>query len=640
MSGKEAEGSNPAVGELSPPEEERSGLTWRSFLALIYAIVIFQPAIIWSQLALIGVSLAGISWFVMLVFVELTRLSGKPPTKQETFIIYSLTGLAGSGVFFVNLIYNLYFTISPLTAEFGITDKIPWWYSPPAPLAAKIYKMRTFLHPAFLPILGVWVIFTILGLATDITMGLLTKQLYIDTEKLPFPMQQVPASAILTLTEQPKRMRVFLFFIWIGLLWGALVYGVGILPIPWIDLNRVIHYILPGASFGIPTDLLIYCSGFIIPFHVVVSMFIGSLAVQVIGNSYLVINRVGEFSNEWFPGMSIILTAQRSILHFWMGPFIGIALAAGLIPILVRPKTLIQALSGMIPKKVGEAERVKSKGVISLWLLLGIWFGATIASIIIVHFLVPGYPILIMLFFSLLWSFVWSLTTARSIGLTGQGLDARTGDVLTLTKYGYIAASGYQGVDIWFINPVISTGGASWCASFKVAQLCGCTIKSYILAYLLAYPISLIMGFIFVSQFWRMAPIPSAQFPNVALNWPINVVRSNLWYSGKMFHVFRVEHLLASFIITAVPAALFEIFHVPISMIGVAAGASSMIPVTFGNLIGALLGRFVFERKLGEVWWREHRAVIIAGIGLGEGIVMILRVLYNIIAVSLWALPY
>ena len=54
-------------------------------------------------------------------------------------------------------------------------------------------------------------------------------------------------------------------------------------PIPWADFNRQLHGTLRGASFGVATDILAFCGGFIIPFRVIVSMLLGAILSPIVG---------------------------------------------------------------------------------------------------------------------------------------------------------------------------------------------------------------------------------------------------------------------------------------------------------------------------------------------------------------------
>ncbi|MEM3080035.1 MAG: hypothetical protein QXF21_06965, partial [Thermoproteota archaeon] len=55
-----------------------SGLTWRSFLVILYGIVVLLPAAIWYQLYSGGSLSSGIQYTLLLFAVELGFLAGHP----------------------------------------------------------------------------------------------------------------------------------------------------------------------------------------------------------------------------------------------------------------------------------------------------------------------------------------------------------------------------------------------------------------------------------------------------------------------------------------------------------------------------------------------------------------------------------
>lgn len=99
-------------------------------------------------------------------------------------------------------------------------------------------------------------------------------------------------------TEKQK-YSIFAIFGVIGFIYGMFLYGLPMigsalgypmqfLPIPWFDANEFLERFLPGASFGIATELLLFAFGMVLPFNILVSMFIGSFGVFFILNWLLV----------------------------------------------------------------------------------------------------------------------------------------------------------------------------------------------------------------------------------------------------------------------------------------------------------------------------------------------------------------
>lgn len=617
-------------------EKESRGLTWRSLSGIFYAAVVLQPAFLWLYFQTGGIMSWAAMYTVALLFSELTRLS-MPMRKQEIFILmYGSSVAVAESLLFVGLVYNVYYRSSPIAARFGLTDVIPNWIVP-HPTSPAIVQ-RTFLHPDWVVPFLVVITGSLLTKGTDLALGFLTKKLYIEVEELPFPMQKVEAAVCLTLaTKESDKIKIFTFSTLIAMAYATLLYALPIvsyavrgeaiiiIPQPWFDMNRLVGSILPGASFGIATDITQFAMGFILPFDVVISLFLGSFAFYFIGNALLV--RFGIFE-EWFPGMSLATTWERSILSFWQSPIIGLLVAAAILPLIRHPKNLIQTFKDLLKLSTAARER----GEISLKVIIAIFLASTLGSVIAVWILVPGFRIFIwlLILLSVGWTFIYTIASARSIGVTGMGIPS-----LYVQEAAYIA-TGYSNADIWFAPLVVSNGGSMWCALFKVADLTSTNPIEYVKAYFFAVFVAYIMGFIYVSSFWRMAPIPSSIFP--CPGWPVNALMQSLFITRSL-ELFKPLLMVGAGVAGVVLFVLIEFVHLPISLIGLAIGPTVAIPFTVSYLIGALVSK-IFERRLGKLWFETYRSVMTAGLFTGVGVTIAIGTAVALIAKSTWALPY
>ena len=187
----------------------KEGLTPRSFLAIIYGAFILQPIIIFTLLYA-GASIIGA---VLLVFTEIARLYGSRLTKQEVFIAFYGLGAAASGGVFISLLFKGYLRTSSITRAFGIADKLPVWVAPPS--SSEVYFIRMLFHPDWLPALSIFLLGMLFFIIADLGIGMLVAQMYVEVEKLPFPLAQVSAQAIITLTERPaERLRISIILIY------------------------------------------------------------------------------------------------------------------------------------------------------------------------------------------------------------------------------------------------------------------------------------------------------------------------------------------------------------------------------------------------------------------------------------------
>lgn len=625
--------------------KSENGVTWKVFVGLLYGIFVFQPAMIWLNLSTGGSLAAG--WVTFLIFTEIARLSAKSLSKTESVVILNLAGMSYFSTF-ITLIYRAYFARSEITRAFGISDYVPSWW---APLGDRVWLSRTFIDQSWLVPIGLTLLIILLGIVADLAMGLLTREIYVVQENLPFPLQQVAAEGVKVLVErEERRMNVFTIaatfasiyaaFLYVpSVLLRALGYFKGELPIPWVDLSKDIQRILPGAAFGISTDVFTFAGGFIIPFSVVVNIFVGSMIIYVIGNHLLVNMGITRFAEEYYTGMRISEIMYKSHMYAWAGPLIGVAFAAGIFPVIHRYKIFVQGIKSLMGSKT-KTHEAREESFLSLPVLLIAWFGSSLASVFIAYYLLEGIGItflVIMIFFSLGWSFLWTLVNARALGITGVTIEP-PGTLYPIVKYSYISTLPQARYDAWFIDPIISMGGASWCATFKLLDLVGCKIKTYLKSYFIILPVVIITGFLYVQVFWWMAPMPSSVYPMTAVQWPLNVGSLNLWITGKIFTAFDPLWIVSAFVITGILYVIGAVTHLPISVIGLAAGVNTIIPTAFTMLIGGIFGE-IMRRRYGENWNRDRTAVA-AGISLGASAIITIITTATMLVKSQWALPY
>lgn len=623
-------------------EEVKSGLTSTSLLALLYAILIFQPAMIWLSLSA-GTGIGNLGWMSLIIFAELCAMFGKHLSKQEATVIFLLSGMGWSmagAPFFIERIYRIYYAQSEIAALFGLSDKIPYWW---APLSSEAWLSRTFLHPSWITPLLISIAMLILGEAVNISMGLIMREIFVKSMRLPFPMQEISATGITTIAERPEeKMKVLVIGALIAMIYVVALYGSPIIsevlgypagepPIPWADFSPGIQRFIPGASFGVATDILVVVSGFILPFNVVLSVFIGSIILYLIANPLLVNLNLTGFAKEYFHGMNVSQIMYRSYLYAWAGPMIGVSLAAGLVPLYLRRRAIIDGFKAL-SKAGGKLSR--------LWMLLGIWMASSILSVAIAYSLVPlGIIYLaIMLTMSLAWSFVWTMISTYSVGITGIDLSP-PGTILPIIKYSYLSVSGIHSYDAWFIDPIMGTGGSGWCSSFYIVDRCATDVRSYIKTFLVLLPVIFIAGFVYVQIFWSMAPIPSVMFRYTAIFWPIRAVNESLWITGRMFQAFDPTWIAGAALLTLGAGVIIHILKLPVSIIAIAAGLGTAIPTAVTMFIGAILGKII-EWRIGSRVWGENKMVLAAGISIGSALMLTLLSVISMMARSMWVMPY
>jgi len=282
------------------------GFNRMTLVGAVFVGFIMLPGAIYMGLVT-GQTLGGAAqWVTVILFVEIAKRSFVQLRKQEIIILYGVAGslvamglrlgsqVALFGGPFGGLIWDQYLVQSPQAEGFGIAHLVPTWKVPPR--GSEALLTRSFLHTAWMvPIailIGHNIAFRIVGLAAGYTLYRVTN----DIERLPYPMAPVYASGATALAETSSkaetwRWRVFSIGSMIGIAYGSvyliiptitgavLANPVQIIPIPFIDLTRKAGTILPGSMVGIWTDLSFVFAGFVLPFSVVMGMFVGALVV-------------------------------------------------------------------------------------------------------------------------------------------------------------------------------------------------------------------------------------------------------------------------------------------------------------------------------------------------------------------------
>ena len=624
------------------------GLTWRSWLAILFSACFLMPIVLFYQLVAGQSGIDPAVYITAILFSEIARLFGSQMKKQEVCVIFNTVGQAVAGTAFLGLLFNGYLTISPLTSMFvdpftkrPMNELIPWWYAPPRD--SEVYILRTFFHSDWLGPIIVLALFSVFGLLQNIPLTMISAQLYIETENLPFPLASIDASIIETLAERsPVRTLAFTLSGIVGLIWGFITYTVPavsqgiyglpatIIPIPWADLTHWTEQVIPGAAIGFATDLMPYMWGMFLPGSIIAWMVISSVAIWIVGNNLVLKvfpSSFPKWAEEYTQGMNISLIYQRSTLWVWASPFIGLTIAVGIYPMVKHYKAIVQSFRSLSHLSLSS----RRAGYLPLKVLMAMYVAGSIGSIALFYYCIPDFPLYIVIILVAVYSFFMSLITGRMVGETGFSIS------VPYVWQASILASGYPKIDAWLLAPPIITGTPV--ATLKVFQLTETRPMDFFKAWVLILPLSLVMSFIYVSLFWSMAPIPSGFYPATSINWPVSVIQTGIW-ATRQINIFRPNLILWSMIIVFVIAAVFDFLPIPFSLMGFAVGTTMLPPTSFAFLIGYLIGKYFFQRRFGRELWDSIRPVVAGGIVAGEGVALGIGAAAVVVAKSLWALPY
>ncbi len=493
--------------DISNVEDEEfiDGFSWKTVIGALFIGFIMMPGSIYLGLiAGQGMGPAA-EWVTIILFMEIARRSYQSLKKQEIYLLYyigaaltsNVAGIAISGGPFALLIWNSYVVHTPIARALGITSGVPNWVSP-SPDSPGILG-RTFFHADWLPAIGLLMFGQLFGRMTSWGLGYVLFRLTSDVERLPFPLAPIAAEGATALAESSAqkegwRWRIFSIGAMMGVGWGALyillpaVTGlifsqpITLVSIPFIDYTQNTQKILPGALTGIGTDPGQILIGFLLPFAVVIGIFVSSIGCHIIANPFL--QKAGILKN-WVSGTDMLQSQLVNGIDFWLSFGIGTSAVVAIIGIASVIRALAKARA---QKQEGVASPQlsvpKGRGDFPIWLSLLVFAIGTVAYIWMCKILVPDFPLWMLIFFGFVWTPIFSYINARMAGLAGQSVS------IPYVREASFMLSRYQAVDIWFAPiPLADHGGMA--QHFKTVELTRTKFSSIIKVEALMLPIML-----------------------------------------------------------------------------------------------------------------------------------------------------
>lgn len=631
-------------------EELESGLTWRSILTTVLAILAFIPVSTYMYLV-VGTALGNVSiLFITLLFAELSRLSYARLRSQEVFMVYFGAGWGGASILiYYTLVFRHYFIHSPFAWSVNIDGKplpymVPDWmvpsYGSPT-LLHRTFFQQEWLLPVFLTIL--WAFLT---LVANLSLSMLIAQAYVEVEKMPFPFAEVETSLVRFLSERPPEItKIFVYSMIPGIIWASLAYsghilmGLTIIPIPYLDLVWLVQDILPGAALGISTLLSSYVGGFMVPFNSALTILLASIIINIIFNSLFITtfpDVFPEWPKEYIKGMGLIAVQNRSLVRVWLAPYIGFSFAAAIFTLYKARRGMLTVLKAIFTRSSGFKSTL---GFPSQKLLILLYLMVTSTSVIIYHLLVPEIPIFIPIFTSIIYSFLMGVVFAAMQGETGYIVPLDPGNVWLTLVY----LTPYKGYAGFAFTPIIAGNQPpTFCQRVKVALATRTKPIDLVKMNLLAWSLAWIVGLLSLDILWRMAPIPSSAYPFTVYNMPqmaqvqVQIVSRGLRITLPYVLYPMLGATAASFLIDVLAK-----LGLPLSPIGFFIGLHSPTTFSIPLFIGSSLSTFVMPRLFGgKERWMRLRSSVVAGESLGEGMVLIILLAISLISRSSWLKPW
>ena len=637
------------------PQQFEDGFGWKAMLGGFFVGFFIVPGSMYIGLML-GQGLgAAADWVTLILFIEIAKRCRTYPSKQEMYIIFHVAsgvlGMAAGGLF-GGFVHMQYLVQSPAAASFEIAERIPIWVAPPP--GSDAYQLRALLHRDWWPHISLMAIGLIWGRLNFYSLGYALFRITSDVERLPFPLAPIAAQGITALAEAEKetwRWRCFSTAAAIGIAFGMIYVAIPtltgvvfnkplyIIPIPFIDWTRNFQNIIPAVPVACSTSIGQFFTGFVLPFWMVVGSFVSGVLGQLVLNPILY--HVGVLK-RWQPGMGVIETGMANSLDFWMSFGVGTAFAVAFIGIGVSIKAVIKAKKAQKGAKTKRRmfEPPKGRGDIPVPVSLLFYVVTTTWTIMLCHWLVPKFPVWLLIVFGFGYTPLVSYISARLVGLTGH----RVG--FPYVKEASFMLTGYKGIDIWYAPiPLGDAGGGG--QSFRQLELTGTKFTSVFKAQFFYIPLAIFCSIFFWTFIWRMGEIPSAAYPYAMRFWPMQAVQRCFWMTATTSgNAFFLEAMKPKFISFGLSYGLIAYFvmaslkwptlFVYGTIRGLAGNPFEWVP----EVTAAFIGRFYFAKKFGPENWKRYTPILAAGFGCGIGLISMVCIAIKLIATAVSQMPF
>lgn len=639
---------------LETPSEFKNGFTGVAVAGAFFCGLLMMPGAIYLSL-MTGGGIAA-AWVTLIIFTEVSRRAMRTMSPQELVILLMVAGAMAGGGPFADLVWRQFFIQSDAVRDVGLMGKFPTWYAPP--LGSPALTERSLWHVDWLVPIGLMVFLTIVGSIKNYTLSYFFFRLTSDVERLPFPFAAIGAQGSMALSESGDRKttwkwRMFSMGAMLGLGFGIIQVGVPlvtgaflskpimILPLPWYDSTTLTEKILPATATGLVLDLGIIIAGMVVPFWAVVGSGVALLLTMVLNPMLF---HWGVLT-RWKPGMDTITTTFSNSLDFWMSFGLGVAGGIAVIGIYQTVRDMVLKSRELRQRQAADPDKSKpreniwetppGRGDFSVWVALALYAVCGAIVVWVCHLLVPGWKILVFtIFFVYIYTPLISYINARLVGICGQSVN-----IPFLREAAYIL-SGHKGVEIWLAPiPIENMGGQA--QGFRTNELTGTNFWSYVKATCLIVPLSFILSFIFWAFIWKSSAIPSDLFPWAQQMWELNAKNTVLLYSATLetdgakplfYQALHLPVIGGSFVFSIASFILLLIFKIPtMAIYGFVQGVGAMPHGFIPLVVGALIGRFYMEKKIGRKRLLEIMPVMSAGYGTGVGLIALIGVAANLI---------
>jgi hypothetical protein len=646
---------------MEVPSTFEEGFTWSSLGGAVFIALVMVPGAIYMGL-LAGTQQIGLAaqWVTVILFIEVAKRAHRTLSRSEIFVLFFMAG-AAMGMPFRGLLWNQFYARSDAATAYGIAREIPNWFAPAA--SSTSYEIRQFLHVDWIPAIALAVFGTFFSQISSMVLGYGLFRLTSDVEKLPFPMAPVGAQGIMAMAEDVAetgrdgdtpswRWRVFAIGGALGLAFGSVYLGlptitgaltgrpIQIFPIPFSDFTGKTQDYLPAVATGLAWDMGNLLTGMVLPFFAMLGSFVG-LVLQMIANPILYRY---EVLTSWAPGDDTIATLFKNNVDFYFSFQIGLAVAIALAGFY----SVFRGLAKRRQKRREEAGVLRSlaappgRGDIRAWAIILCYFVVVLCYILVSGYLINWHRgvMIVLVVLGFFYTPLISYVTARLEGIAGQVVQ------VPFIREASIILSGYRGVACWFL-PIPYANYGRMTVFYRQCELTGTKFTSIWKSKILLYPIILLSSIFFMNFVWSLAEVPSAIYPFANRMWELQASMQSIMFTATLGEYTIFEEAFNWFtlaigtgfgvlLFTGMSAAGAPVFLV----YGLVRGLGQTLPhAVIPQFIGALIGRYYFQRRLG-LKWRQYIPVVTAGFMCGMGLVTTLCIGITFLSKSVIQLPF
>jgi hypothetical protein len=368
-----------------------------------------------------------------------------------------------------------------------------------------------------------------------------------------------------------------------------------------------------------------------------VGSFIGLVLTMLLNP---ILYKAGVLSS-WTPGDLTVDTMFKNYLDLYFSFGIGLSLAVAAIGFLAIFRIRRDRRERSEAEKDLPTTRPGRGDIPNRFILIS-YLTSTTVYIAMCGYLIDWHPgvMLVLFLFGFLYTPLISYVTARLEGLAGQVVE-----IPFIRELAFIL-SGYRGLAVWFI-PVPITNYGVQTVFYRQAELTGTKFTSLWKAEVFLFPVIIFATVAFSSFIWGLAEIPSSVYPYAQKLWELNAKNQLLIYASTTGEYSQFQEALSGTKIAMGFGAGLLVFgglsalSAPVTLLyGLVRGIGQTYPHSvLPQFVGALLGRFYFEKKLG-LRWREYIPVLFAGYACGVGLITMLSIGLVFLFKATNSLPY